>query len=208
MALTYFALSDLRAMPDMNDFTKYNDARLTAAGEWIEALIEREVRTSFVARTWTETLDGDAQDTDGGLLLTRRFADGVTAVTSNGVAFNAGQLAQVDAVDSRIYRRTVGTYSGFIPWDAGTRNIDVTYTAGYSATPPNDIKDAALQGARYRVLRTAVSVGISDRATATTVGDSTVQLSIPGKDRPTGLPEVDQVIVGWRDKLAPRFGFA
>jgi len=195
-------------MPDMNDFTKYSDARLTAAGEWIEALIEREVRTSFVHRSWTETLDGDSQDADGRLLLSKRFVVGVTAVTSNGVAFDAGDLAEVQADGSRIYRRTVGSYSGFIPWDSGTRNVEITYDAGYSTEPPDDILDAALQGARYRVMRTAVSVGISDRATSVTMNDSNVQLSIPGKDRPTGLPEVDQVIIGWRDKLALRFGFA
>jgi len=207
MALTYFTLGELRGQSGLADTVKYPDAKLTTAGEWIEAVIDREVRTSFVARTTLEVLDGDSQDTDGGLLLSKRFVVGVSAVTSNGVAFNAGQLAEIDADGSRIYRRTVGTHSGFIPWDSGTRNIDVTYTSGYSATPPADVKDAALQGARDRVLRTS-GTGLSDRTTSVTDDQGTRVLAAPGTNHPTGLPEVDAVIVGWRDKLASRFGFA
>jgi hypothetical protein len=206
----YFTLSELRALPDMGDTVKYPDARLTAAGDWIEAIIEREVRTSFVARQVTETLDGDSQDPDGGLLLSKPYVLEVTAVTSNGAAFDAGQLAELSVRAGRAYRRTAGTYSGFIPWDAGTRNIVVTYDAGYVDAPPFDVKEAALQGARYRVLSVDGKSGISDRATSITNEFGNVQLSTPNteRNRPTGLPEVDAVIVGWRDKLAPRFGFA
>jgi hypothetical protein len=207
MALDYFTLAELRAMPDMNDFTKYGDARLTAAGEWIQALIEREVGTSFVPRSTVDVLDGSDQDRWGGLFLSKPFVLSVTAITSNGVAFTAPQLAEVSVQSGILYRRPAGSYGGYTPWDAGCRNIVVTYSAGYSTTPPSDLKDAALQGARYRVMRTAVSVGISDRATSVTNDLGNVQLSIPGSDRPTGLPEVDQVIVGWRDKLNV-FGFA
>lgn len=206
MALTYFTLAELRAMPDMESTAKHPDQRLTAAGEWAEATIEGEVRTSFVARQKTETLDGDRQDCQGRLRLSNRFVLAVTAVTSNGVAFTAPQLAEIRVVGRRIYRRTVGEYSGFTAWDSGTQNIVVTYNAGYTSTPPGDIKDAALQAARYRVLRTATKAGISDRAIAVTNELTTVQLSTAGAtDRPTGLPEVDSVIVRYRRQLARRF---
>src|SRR5262245_50942818 len=96
MSLDYFTLGELRAMPDLaTDTVKYPDARLTAAGEWIQALIEREVGTSFVARSRTEVLNGDDQDWDGGLKLATPYVLSVTSVTSNGVAFTSPQLAQV-----------------------------------------------------------------------------------------------------------------
>jgi hypothetical protein len=205
MVLTYFTLAELRAMPDIGDVGKHSDERLIAAGEWAESTIERTVRTSFVARSKVETLDGDRQDCEGRLSLSSRFVLGVTAVTSNGVEFDAGQLAEVKVTGRRIYRRTVDTYSGSIAWDTGVQNIVVTYNSGYSTTPPGDIKDAALQAARYRVLRTAAKAGISDRATALTNELGNVQLSTAAPDRPTGLPDVDVVLIQWRRHIGRRF---
>lgn len=204
MALSYFTLADVRALPDMADTAKHSDQRLTAAGEWMEALIEREVGTSFVARVTTETLSGDDQDSDGGLKLGTPWVLQITAVTSNGAAFTAPQLAEVKVADGYIFRQP--GFASSTAWDTGVRNIVITYNAGYSATPPFDIKDAALQGTRYRALRT-IGAGVSDRATAITNELTTTQLSTAGTDRPTGLPEVDVVIVGWRNKLN-LFGFA
>ena len=199
--MIYFSLPELRALPDMADVVKYSDSRLTAAGDWIETLIEREVGTSFVARSVTDTLDGNCQEYDGGLKLSKRYAQNVTAVTSNGVAFGGPALAEVSVRNGYAYRRTAGDYTGFIAWDYGTRNIVVTYNAGYSTSPPSDIKEAALQGARYRVLSTDDKSGISDRALSISNEQGTIQLATPGTRFPTGLPEVDAVIVGWRNKL-------
>ncbi|HYJ69629.1 MAG TPA: hypothetical protein VEX15_18405 [Nocardioidaceae bacterium] len=205
MALTYFTIAEFRSLPDMDSTARYPDAKLTAAGEWIESVIEREVGTSFAARSRTETLNGDDQ-CDGGLKLATPYVLSVTAVTSNGVVFGVPELAEVSVRDGIAFRRPAGTYVGFTAWDYGFRNIVITYNGGYSATPPSDVKDAALQAARYRVIRTTTGGGLTDRAISTSNEMGTTQLAIAGMNRPTGLPDVDSVICGWRDKLN-LFGF-
>ncbi|MGH9460372.1 MAG: hypothetical protein ACRD1X_04090 [Vicinamibacteria bacterium] len=207
MALDYFTLTELRALPDVSNTTKYSDAQLTAAGEWVQGIIERECQTSFVARSTTETLNGDDQEVDGGLKLSTPWILNVTAVTSNGVAFTAPQLAEVKVKSGVAFRRAAGDFTGFISWDLGARNIVITYDGGYSAAPPSDLKSAALQAARYRAIKAVSGAGISDRAITITNEMGNIQLSTPGKNHPTGLPEVDEVIIGWRDKLA-LFGFS
>lgn len=204
MSLDYFTLVELRAQPGLDDFTAYPDAKLTSAGEWVQAVIEREVGTSFVARSTVEVLNGDDQDSDGGLKLGTPYVLDVTGIVSNGVSLTAPQLAEVTFKNGVLIRQS--SYTGFIAWDAGVRNVEVTFDAGYSTVPPKDIFSAALQGARDRVFRTS-GTGLSDRTQSVTDDQGTRVLAAPGTNRPTGLPEVDAVIIGWRDKLA-LFGFA
>jgi hypothetical protein len=83
----------------------------------------------------------------------------------------------------------------------------VTYQAGYSSTPPSDIKEAALQATRARLLTMDSQAGIEDQRTSLSTDQGTVNYVIAGEDRPTGYPEVDEVIMGWKRKLDV-FGFA
>jgi hypothetical protein len=79
----------------------------------------------------------------------------------------------------------------------------VTYAAGYSATPPADIKDAALQATRARLLTMDSQAGIEDRRTSLSTDQGTISYVIAGENRPTGYPEVDAVILGWKNALGP-----
>jgi len=207
--VAYFTEAELRDLPQMSDTAKYTTARVTSARLWIEGVIERKVGTSFEARSFTETVSGDEANTRGEVVLSRPYVLSVTAVTSNGAAFTAGQLAEIVINPAGILiRRTGGTYGDGDSWDAGVENIAITYTAGYSATPPADIKEAAMSAARDWLLRRYGQQGVSDRAVSmqTEMG-STVFATANDLYRPTGLPDVDAVIMGYANRL-DNYGFA
>lgn len=208
--MPYFTEAELRGLPNMSDTSKYTSARVTSARQWIEGVIERKVGTSFEARSFTETVDGDEANCRGGILLSRPYVLSVTAVTSNGVAFTAGQLAEIVINPAGVLiRRAVGSYGSGDAWDAGVENIIVTYTAGYSSTPPADIKEAAMDAARDWLLRRYGSQGVSDRAISlqTEMGNTVYATASDKHDRPTGIPDVDAVIMGWANRL-DNYGFA
>lgn len=198
MALDYFTETELKALPDMSSETS---ARILAAGEWAQGVIERVVGTSFVARTVTgEVHDGGRSE----IVLNKPHVLSVTSATEDGVS-----VTDTLRVRSGIVRRFSGATS-FTPitWSSGTGNVLVTYQAGYSATPPADIKEAALQATRWHLLEGKASNVTSPRQTSVSNDmGGTVNFAVAGPDRPTGYPEVDAVIVGWRDQLDV-FGFA
>lgn len=193
----YFTTAELRALPDMDDSTRYTNARILAAAAWAVGIIEREVGTSFIGRTRTETYDGSA--TDGyGIILREPFVISVTSVTENGITVTPVPLVINDAGILVKYDAGATTASA---WLRGSRNIVVTYVGGYSATPPADIKEAALQATRARLLSTNGRAGQNQRRRTLTTEAGTFELAQAGKDAPTGFPEVDAVIVGWRDRI-------
>lgn len=196
VAAPYFTTAEFRSlMSDMDEEARYPDVQVEAARNWAEALIERFCRTSFVARTTTETLDGG----DWCLVLSTPFVQSVTSVTIAGVLLTGYDYSYRGGV---LERRPTGTYSYPTVWTFGRRNIVVVYEAGYSAAPPNDLKLAAMQATRDRVIRMSPTSGSpSERATSITndIGGTT-QFATAGVDRPTGLPDADAVIVGWRDE--------
>lgn len=192
----YFTLPELRALPDMGSAATYPDAAVELAAAFIVATIEREVGTSFVARTKVETHDGG----DYGIVL-RHLVLSVTSVTENGVTVTPTPV--VPYADSVLYRFAAGATTP-TRWASGVANIVVTYQAGYSllANIPGDIKDAALQGTRARLLSTRAAAGQNARRKSLTTEAGNFELGRAGaKDAPTGFPEVDSVICGWRDEL-------
>jgi len=79
----YFTLAAFRLLPDMSNTTKYPDANVLAAAQYVTAIIEREVGTSFIARTVTGELhDGGRQE----IPLRRAYVLSVTSATEDGVA--------------------------------------------------------------------------------------------------------------------------
>jgi len=196
----YFTLAELAALPNMTE-GRYTDARKEAAAAYVVGIIEREVGTSFVARTVTD------EEHDGGsdaIVLASPHVLSVTSATEDGVAVTDTLRAR-----SGILRRFASA-TDFTPirWASGTGNVLVTYQSGYSATVPADIKEAALQATRFELLATNSNSEQSARQTSSTneMG-GTVQYAVAGTDHPTGYPKVDAVIVGWRDELDV-FGFA
>jgi hypothetical protein len=189
----YFTLAELRTLPDMSS---ESDPRIEAAAAWAVGVIEREVGTSFVARTVTgEVHDGEGRD---GIVLRKPYALSVTSATEDGVV-----VTDVLRVRDGILRR-FSDATTFVAgaWGRGSGNVSVTYQAGYSTAPPADIKEAALAATRWHLLEGRASNVHSPRQTSITNDmGGTVNFAVAGTDRPTGYPDVDAVIVGWRNRI-------
>jgi len=197
VATEYFTLAELRALPDMSSTTKYPDATCEAKAAEIVDIIEREVGTSFISRTVTDEVH------DGGgysIPLRKSRVLSVTSVTENGTAVSASELNLVRGILERF------TTGAVYPtrWAHGRRNIKVTYESGYCTLGniPDDIKNAAMQATRSRLLESHSTSSVDDRRTSLSNEMGTINFVIAGEDRPTGYPVVDEVIVGWKRRLA------
>ena len=200
MALEYFTLPEFRALPQMGDAAKYSDARVESAAAGLVAAAEHFAGVSFLPRSQTETKSGtDANMRGGGLVLTQRRPIAVTALTQGGVALTVPELAQVQ-VNGGVARWYVSGVAQ--SWEAGSHNIAVTYTAGFSAVPA-DVKEAIMQATRARLLATASNSAVDDRRTSMNTELGTINFVIAGKERPTGYPEVDEVLLRYRRARAP-----
>lgn len=192
----YFTLAELNALPNMTE-AKYTEARKLAAAAYITSIIEREVGTSFVPRTVTETVDGSGS---GSLLVDEAYIVDVTEITVDGVGVD------VDLVETRANRirfKALGS-----TWTPGRSNVVVEYRKGYSSEPPADVKEQAIIATRWHLLATNSNAEMDARRTKMTNDQGgTTEYAIAGRDRPTGFPTVDAMIVAWREKLDV-FGFA
>lgn len=181
----YFTLAELRSLPDVSDAAKYPDETAEAIAAEVAAEIERVVEASFVPRE-------------------RTF---VQPTTRAGRAAAVPDRYILEVTSAGDYAAPVGRIlGGVIPGEyaAGT---SIDYLAGYTTEPPLDIKGAALQWTRRRLISRNNASRIDDRKTRVTSEAGTFDLAIAGKDRPSGYPEVDVVLVAWRDRLAG-FGLA
>lgn len=196
----YFTTAELRALPDMSSTVTYPDTNVDSAAAYVAAVIERFVGTSFVARSYTETYDGGSTS----IVLRQPYVVSVTSVTENGTTVTGYTLSARDGI---LERQPTGTYGTPTLWLAGRRNIVVTYTAGYSTSPPADIKEAALLATRWHLLTLNAKSTISDRAQSITNEYGNISLAFASSEAPFGLPEVDAVLKGYRDDLLA-YGFA
>jgi hypothetical protein len=189
----YFTLAELRALPDVSDTVRYTEARCLAAAAYVTAIIERECNTSFISRAIAgEVHDGGCYE----IFLTKPWTLSVTSATENGVTVTDTLRLKTGAV----LRFATGSYVPR-PWLQGFGNIAITYAAGYSAAPPADVKEAALQGTRARLLTMDSQAGVEDRRTSLSTDMGVISYVIAGEGRPTGYPEVDAVILGWKKRL-------
>jgi hypothetical protein len=180
----YFTLEEFRDLPSMDDDGKYPDEDVERAAGYITAIVERFVGTSFVPRTFTKKLSGTGSDVS----LPSPFVLEVTGVDD-------GDVAQTGPFE-------VDNGSLIGPWSRGIRNLTVTYDAGYSDEPPADIKEAVMQAARARLLEKHGSARVQDRTQSVSNNDGgTTTFVLAGPDHPTGYPEVDAVLVGYRRRL-------
>lgn len=189
--MPYFTTAELGALPDME---RFDSERLEAAHDWIVGVIERECGTSFVAETVTdEKVTGDGSLA---LRLSRPYVLSVTSVTVDGAA--------VATPGTTLYAEHGYLYyaDGATGWTASTpRNVSVTYTAGYSAVPPTDLKEAAMRAARYWLLTGNDWSAADSRSTGISNEFGNITLSVAGEGRPTGLPDVDATIMAWARKV-------
>jgi hypothetical protein len=187
----YFTLAELRALPDMGNPSKFSADAVEAAAARITSIIEREVGTSFVTRLVLDEVHDGGRDH---VVLDSPWVQTALSATENGTA-----VAETLNVRHGILRKL----SGSCPtrWADGYGNVSVSYESGYSVAPPADIKDAALQGTRLFLLASASDSSANARRTSLSTDVGVESYVIAGEDRPTGYPEVDATILGWKAKL-------
>lgn len=191
--MDYVTLAEIRALPQMSNLTLFPDSVVTAVADSVESQVETIVGTSFVGRVVT------GEQHDGGLdgfPLAAPFVVSIQQVLQNGVVVAA------TLHDNRVFR-TDGQ-----PWAVGRFNVTVDYTAGYSLAPPADIKHAVLLATRMRVLSTSANSRIDARRTGLNTEHGTESFGVARADRtregggrPFGYPEVDSIVLGWKDRL-------
>lgn len=197
MTLEYFTSPEFRELASVSD---YSDAAVEDAAAYIVAVIEREVGTSFIARTVTERLAAGSAT----IRLNSPWVQSITSVT-----LPSGAALTVADIEST--RAGVVPYPGGGVWPVdGDNDVVVTYVAGYStlATMPSDIKTAALYGTRARLMDTRDNAVFNERlASQSNTDGGTTTFRLADADHPTGYATVDATIVAWRNKLKV-FGFA
>lgn len=185
----YFSLSELRALPQMSDTSRYPDDRLVAARDYVEALIERVCRTSFIARTKTATVTNPYGGSSSLLMLPDSWVLSVTSGTLDGVALDVSTLRVSSGV---VYRASTS-------WPGYGSTFTLTYQAGWSEQCPPDLKEAALTAARARLVAVDGRSGVPANALSISNEFGNVQLATPGPMTPTGIPDADAVIMGYRE---------
>lgn len=193
----YFTLTEFRTLPEMDDTTEYTEAKVLAAAAHFTEIVEREVGTSFIARTVTnEVHDGGSAQ----IILGKRFVLSVTSATENGVAVTDTLSVSSNGI---LHRFATGSYTPGA-WRPGVRNLRVTYQAGYSATCPADLKSAIMWATRDRLL-SQNGENTHDPRMSSMTNDlaGTTQFVLPGEKRPTGYPELDALIASYQRTTSP-----
>lgn len=182
----YAELADIRALDALANTSKYPTPKLETARAQAEDRFEDATGVSWVPRYRRDVLSGD---NTAQLLLGRVRPRTVKAVTIAGVA--AADLSLFRLYDHGAIERTTGATW---PRDAhgGGGNIVVEYVHGYDQ-PPEDVRQAFLTYVRYLLLDS--NSRIPDRASVMSTDLGTFQLTTAGFNRPTGLPDVDAVLM-------------
>ena len=118
------------------------------------------------------------------------------AVTESGTALTSSDWEDWQLHESgKLVRNTLT----FTPPDStvAERNISIAYEYGLDS-PPDDIREAALIAIRSKLL--ADRHGLPSRELSISNADGIVSIAQPGTDRPTGIPEVDEVLNAYRDR--------
>lgn len=186
----YVSIADLRAQANVDNTSKFPNAKLIAARRWFEDLAERYTGQAFVPRYGRVWANGSSSQTlrpSVGPLRSLRSARTYSDAT-NYTAFSVSELADVHVDPWCLHRRTLGY------WWPGTSNLLLEVEYGHDR-PPNDIREASLEAIRSHLLNDQSGrpmLSVADGAGGTT------RYAIPGPDRPTGIPEVDTVLNRYR----------
>jgi hypothetical protein len=119
------------------------------------------------------------------LQLPHRKVTSLLSLTVDGVAYDAGALAQVSGNERGVLRRLDGTR-----WPTGAENVVACYTHGYASVPGPITRAALLLTASH-----LAGGDVNPRAMAITNELGTTQLATAGYGRwEYGLPEADAIL--------------
>jgi hypothetical protein len=188
----YAPLSDIRAMKGLANVTDFPNAALEEARQWFEDFAEGFCGRAFVPRFARDKLDGDTTDTirlnhiEPRTILTCKIA----GVTQTGLTtwslYPTGKIV-----------RDAGSF------DEGFRNVEIQYEYG-ADEPDLELREAALRAIQYRLLgdhlglpAEAMSAAVDVRGPFSLLGPGGAGTGLAG-NRPTGIPEVDVVVMARR----------
>lgn len=192
---SYVTLAELRALPNLDDPTKFSNADLAAAIGWFETLFEDYTGVAWVPRQAVD--ERHYVGSSDLIILDHPFPRAVTAVRSysdatTSTAYTGAELADLRLDDSGILRRvSLGSFT------SGYGLVSVDYSHGY-ASPPADVIEAAKTAIRAHLLDDYQA----NRQYAVSTEAGIIRTSQPGPDRPFGIPEVD-VVANRRNHSVP-----
>jgi len=182
----YAELAEIRALDALSNTAKYPTAKLEMARAQAEDRFQDATGVSWVPRFQRDVLDGANTTT---LRLTRIRPRTVLSTTINGTAV-------ADLTTLRVYEHGLIERAGGVTFpreaSGGGRNVVVEYVHGFDQ-PPEDLRQAFLTYVRYLLLDS--NSRIPDRASVMSTDLGTFQLTTAGFNRPTGLPDVDAVLM-------------
>jgi hypothetical protein len=182
--LAYATIAELRALDGLADAAVYSDPTLQQGIDYATDLIDGYCGTSFEAKPFNVTKDGNNSIS---LYVGVLFLRSLTSVTVDGVAQTLGDI---------VYRPegVIVHKNGFFTWQPWGQNIVVQGTAGVTTTPTEEIKWAARTIARDFCLN--LHTRIPSRALTLTndLGQIEVRAQAGGPGRPTNLPDVNAVL--------------
>lgn len=181
----YAELAEIRTLDALSNTSKYPTATLERARWQAEAKFEDATGVAWVPRHDLMTAFGDATTQ---LLLRWPRPRSLIAVTIDGTVIS-------DLTTFSIYNTGIVERENKVTFPRGTvqsGNVTIEYTHGYDR-PPEELRWAFLQYVRYLILDTTSR--IPDRASSYSTEFGTFQLVTAGFQRPTGLPEIDEVLM-------------
>jgi hypothetical protein len=180
----YVSLSDIRALSGLSNTTSYPNEKLEEARVWFEDKAEIFCGRAFVPRFGHEVLDGSGTNT---IFLDHLNVRTLLYVKVDGVAQTG--LTTWDLYRSGRVVRDTGVFA------RGTLNVEVGFEYGLDE-PDADLRGAALTAIKAKLL--GDRSGIPERAVTMTTDVGGFTLALAGRDRPTGIPEVDAVLLDRR----------
>lgn len=181
----YFTLEEARSIGGIS--SSISDAEIESVRCSVEDQIEANCDTSFVSRLVVEELSPNPGEPF--VRLTEAYVLRVVSVEDHGVDITDEVVA-----DGRYLWREPRR------WSPGLRSVRVVYEAGWSESPPEDLRRAAINAARYRLLEEA-RVGTPSNVITIGTDVGTVRMAVASLKAPFGVPEVDAVVLRWAQKV-------
>jgi hypothetical protein len=186
----YAALADIRALQGLSDVVAFPNAKLAESRQWFEDKAEAHCGVAFVPRYARDVLDGNGSSK---LKLRHNRPTRIISAKFDGAAqtTTTWDLYEDDGSDGFIVAPS--------SFPSGNRNIEIIYEHGFDG-PDSEMRQAALTAIRDNAL--GLASGIPPQATEVRQEFTTISLSTPGPNAPTGIPSVDQVLNARRVPLS------
>lgn len=196
--MAYATVAEVRALDGLADVTVYPDVTLQQGIDYATKLIDGYCGTSFEAKAFSVTLDGNG---NFAILTPVLFIRTITSVTIDGVSISP--LTPFSSRREGYVVRNDGDVFAYSPWGS---NVVIAGTAGATTAPDEDIKWAARTIARDYALNLHSRIPSRALTIQNEFGQVEVRAQAGGPGRPTALPDVNAVLNKPWNKHKPGMG--